>query len=224
MIFAPTDIPREKVLTLDFTRGEAKRVFLIADTHFDHDRIIGLSERDFNCIEQMNETLVKNWNHTIGEEDIVFFLGDMAYGYGSRSVRWWLRRLNGRIIFVKGSHDRGLYPTEQWIGHVFCTNCIMVKAYGREFALTHSGRGLPEGYDGWVIHGHTHQNEPFIKPEWKQVSVSVDVINYTPISLASIIERIEELTKEPTEIASDPSRGMGSYDSGYMGGNINKAF
>jgi calcineurin-like phosphoesterase family protein len=41
-------------------------------------------------------------------------------------------------------------------------------------------------WHGWVIHGHVHNNEmnkyPFINGERKTINVSVELINYEPVS------------------------------------------
>ena len=55
-------------------------VFIISDTHFSHDNIIGYSNRPFNNVEEMNETLVRNWNSVVKPTDWVICLGDFALG------------------------------------------------------------------------------------------------------------------------------------------------
>jgi calcineurin-like phosphoesterase family protein len=48
-------------------------------------------------------------------------------------------------------------------------------------------------FDGdWIIHGHTHTNTPFIDISRKRVNVSVEMINYTPLTM----ERLYQILKE----------------------------
>ena len=53
----------------------------------------------------------------------------------------------------------------------------------------------PFGYEGWIIHGHTHNtsmdDHPFIHQKNKTVNVSSELINYTPLNLDTIISLIE---------------------------------
>ena len=55
------------------------KTFFIADTHFGHKNIIKYCNRPFANIEEMNETLIENWNKAVSAEDAVYILGDFAY-------------------------------------------------------------------------------------------------------------------------------------------------
>lgn len=55
------------------------KIYLTSDCHFNHLNIIKLG-RPFSSIEEMNETIVSNWNDTVGEEDTVYVLGDFFMG------------------------------------------------------------------------------------------------------------------------------------------------
>lgn len=76
--------------------------YLISDLHLNHANIIKYCGRPFRNVEEMNATLVGNWNRVVKEDDTVFFLGDLAFG---RDPLSWLEELNGHIVLIKGSHD-----------------------------------------------------------------------------------------------------------------------
>ena len=78
------------------------RTFVTSDLHLDHTNIIKYCKRPFMNTEDMNKTLVDNWNNTISNKDTVYFLGDMSFGKGSRSADYWLSKLNGNIFFIRG--------------------------------------------------------------------------------------------------------------------------
>lgn len=59
----------------------------------------------------MNETIISNWNNTIGQDDIVFHLGDFCLG-GSAEWTKMLDRLNGRIHLIMGNHDLKIYAKD----------------------------------------------------------------------------------------------------------------
>ena len=62
---------------------DGSKVFFTSDTHFYHGNIIRFCNRPFKDVETMNETIISNWNNTVGQDDIVFHLGDFQ-GYIDR--------------------------------------------------------------------------------------------------------------------------------------------
>lgn len=49
----------------------------------------------------MNESIVNNWNSVVKPEDTVYHFGDFSFG----NPRKFIDRLNGKILFIKCSHD-----------------------------------------------------------------------------------------------------------------------
>lgn len=83
---------------------DGSKVFFTSDTHFYHGNIIRFCNRPFKSVEMMNETIISNWNNTVGQDDIVFHLGDFCLG-GSAEWTKMLDRLNGKIYLILGNHD-----------------------------------------------------------------------------------------------------------------------
>lgn len=75
------------------------RLFFTADTHFGQQRTLELSKRPFKNVEEMDKTLIGNWNSLIKPHDHVFHLGD--FGMYSR-----VKELNGHIHLVFGNYER----------------------------------------------------------------------------------------------------------------------
>lgn len=170
-----------------------RNIFFIADTHFDHANIMRYCHRPFKNVKDMNRTLVRNWNNIVKPRDTVYFLGDWSFGRDSKPARYWIRRLHGKIFSIKGSHDK------KTKGVRFYSRKVIYYG-GYKFLLIHNPRERPENWDGWVIHGHEHNNNtvlyPFINGKRKTINVSVELINYRPISINSLLSlNIDSITK-----------------------------
>ena len=83
---------------------DGSKVFFTSDTHFYHGNIIRFCNRPFKDVEVMNETIISNWNNTVGQDDTIFHLGDFCLG-GSAEWTKILDRLNGKIYLIMGNHD-----------------------------------------------------------------------------------------------------------------------
>ena len=80
----------------NYTLEEAKRVWLISDTHFDHTNIIRYCNRPFRSTKEMNNVVLRNWHKTVASGDVVYFLGDLVFGRESRAPRWWITQFERR--------------------------------------------------------------------------------------------------------------------------------
>src|SRR5438093_8726549 len=81
------------------------RVWFTADTHFGHGGAIGRFKRPFRSARKMDETLILNWNRTVGADDEVWLLVDFAVRMRSERVSELLRDLNGRKHLITGNND-----------------------------------------------------------------------------------------------------------------------
>jgi calcineurin-like phosphoesterase family protein len=195
--------------------------YFTSDTHFGHERIITLCNRPYSSVEEMNESIIDNWNAVVRPSDIVYHLGDVALGTISASLPL-VARLNGRKILVPGNHDRifsgekikqfeRFFPEYQKVfAEVLPEQYPSYFGGGRWAMLCHfpySGdshgedrhadkRPVDEGLP--LIHGHVHNtNIPGTDIPWRQngrqFNVGVDVNNYTPVSEDEIAEWIRSL-------------------------------
>ena len=185
--------PREEHLSVS-----DRPVYLIADAHFDHKNIIRYCHRPFSSVTEMNRAIQDKWNATVGDSGIVYFLGDWSFGRGSRSATYWRRRLKGSIVSIKGSHDKISFETSR-----------VLHVSGYSFLLIHNPRDKRiewlQWHD-WIIHGHVHQRAPFIDGEKKRINVSVEAINYRPVTLEYLLSLDLASIKRMYTIDSQPER------------------
>lgn len=68
------------------------RTFFIADTHFSEDNIRRYENRPFESVEEMDASLIKNWNSVVSSDDEVYVLGDFG---ADKKETYILSKLNG---------------------------------------------------------------------------------------------------------------------------------
>jgi calcineurin-like phosphoesterase family protein len=136
-------------------------------------------------VDEMNQTLLDRYNEVDRDDSNVFFVGDMSFGRGSRKPKWWLSQLRGHITYFKGSHDHGIRPTNMENCH---DDMILDTGVGKVY-IVHEPARVPSDWNGWVIHGHTHDTRLISRP--RHVCVCVEAIDYRPISLDQIREAIK---------------------------------
>ena len=183
--------------TIDYLQiDNREQVYLISDLHFDHTNIIRYTKRPFPATGDMNNAMVKNWTRTVEYNDKVFFLGDLTCGRHRRPIDYWLQKLTGNILFIRGNHDTDIITKAK----VIPTN-YGIRYKGREFLLAHDPY-RPDGFNGWLIHGDKHNNDlnlyPLVNQKRKTANISAELIDYTPISLDRLIELIDTGRKHPT--------------------------
>jgi calcineurin-like phosphoesterase family protein len=165
---------------------EPSNIFVTSDQHLDHTNIIKYCKRPFRTTEEMNDTLIDNWNRTVKKSDTVYLVGDLAFGRGSRNTDYWLNQLNGNIVFIKGNHDKSKNITFH--------DYYILEYQGTNFYLTHDPSNVPKKWKEWAISGHHHNNKPveypYIDKENRRVNISVELTNYTPICIDEILHQI----------------------------------
>ncbi len=174
---------------LDPLPSHPEDIYLIADLHLGHENIIRYCSRPFlvSDVREMDHVLIKNWNYTISPANRVYYLGDLRYGNNALPALQYRQKLKGHITFIAGNHD------DRELGAVPSS---MLDYGGFRFLLVHDPAHSQSAFDGWVIHGHHHNNNlrhyPFIDFEHRRINVSAEVIGYIPVNLKDICELIHE--------------------------------
>ncbi|QLC35558.1 hypothetical protein EFA46_015120 (plasmid) [Halarchaeum sp. CBA1220] len=168
-------------------------MYVLSDTHFGHANIIDYCERPFESVEEMNEALIENWNASVEADDEVVFVGDLTIDGSAEAFLRWITRLNGDIVFVVGDHDHEVLTT---LDDVVVYEHYRFEYGGKRFYCVHDPDDAPTNVDSWVLHGHHHNNwpddYPFVNPDERRVNVSVELLDYGPLSLERLVAALEQ--------------------------------
>jgi len=161
-----------------------KEIFFIADTHWGHKNIIGYNRPQFKDVYEMNDTLVENWNKVVKPKDIIWHLGDVAFG---KDNLFYLAQCNGEKRLVLGNHDT--YPMTEYLQY-------FDKVFGaigyKEAILTHIPVHKQQFFRfKYNIHGHVHHHDPILEMEERYYNVCADHINLTPINWEDIKQELK---------------------------------
>jgi calcineurin-like phosphoesterase family protein len=153
-------------------------------------------------LKKHNEGIIRNWNERVKENDTVIVHGDFCFrntaggkqGEGVRvSADEWIKRLNGRIVFIKGNHDR----------NNSCKTIIeslVIKIGGRKIFCVHKPEHCNTDYEINFV-GHVHTAWKF-KQYYRDgkvidlINVGVDQWNYRPVTYPEIMKQYNWWVKQ----------------------------
>ena len=144
---------------------------------------------NIKSIEEMDSTMISKWNSVVGKDDTVFHLGDFCLCYDNQQLRQLRDSLNGSIILIPGNHD---HPSRLQNFDIFVLDSLYSEGVTILMNnLIFSHRPLLNIPCSMVnVHGHIHD-----KPSYgRYLNVSVDVTNYTPLSLEEVLKRAKEIS------------------------------
>lgn len=135
--------------------------YYISDLHLGHKNVIHLDHRPFFDMEQMEETIVINWNAAVRPNDTVYILGDFCWGKEDEWLRI-LRRLKGKKVLIKGNHDLKDFADELKKHFIDITPYKEIDDNGRKVILCHfpilfyKHSNNPKYY---MLCGHVHRTK-----------------------------------------------------------------
>jgi len=147
-----------------------------------------LKERIEAAVHYIDDTMIKNWNSVVAPEDDVWHIGD--FSLSRKTVAGdYLPKLNGRLHLVRGNHDgESTWAHHQW---AFSEHYAERGTQGTNLVMSHYAMRHWNGSFGdkgsIQLHGHSHGQ---MSPLKNQCDVGVDVWDFRPVSLQSILERV----------------------------------
>jgi calcineurin-like phosphoesterase family protein len=192
-----------------------QKLWFTSDTHYDHKNICSATTnwvgaenltRKFSSLDQMNDELVNSINAKVGQDDILFHLGDWSFN-GFENIRKFRERIVCKNVhLILGNHDHHIERNKDDIQSIFSSvNHYLQLEVKREltpdqmkvgvlghikFVLMHYPIASWNGMNDGVIHlhGHVHLSNNLRVADGKAMDVGVDGNNYEPIELNEIIK------------------------------------
>ena len=171
-------------------------IFFTADEHYYHFNIIKYCKRSFRNIEDMNKKLINMHNSIVSKNSVVIHLGDFSLGGIDETIDI-IESLNGRHIFLQGSHDKWLrgfdrIPESKLFLDTLHDILQVIVSEGPLIVCCHYAMRIwPSSHHGsWHVFGHSHGTLP---PQGKSVDVGVDSHHFMPVSLKQLKDIMEKL-------------------------------
>lgn len=181
--------------------------YFTSDLHIGHENIIRFCARPFSSLEEMDSTLIANWNSRVKERDDIYILGDMFYRK-NEGVEEVLRKLKGKKHLIIGNHDYSWMKKIE-IGKYFVEveSLLVLKEEGRVMTLFHYPiMSWPHMYHGsYCIFGHIHNSAnnddywPLIEKNPYMLNAGVDVNGFYPVTFAELKRNNEEYKRKAEE-------------------------
>lgn len=167
--------------------------WFLSDPHFSHKNILKyeFNFRPYRDTNEMDEVIIENYNKTVNEGDLVFWLGDMFFCNASRMQYIVDRLVPTRNILIRGNHDKGVTDSKfRKLGF----DPHKMYQYG-EYILTHQpiskeNMDILRSFDKRFknVCGHVH-SDPTGLPDNICQCVSLEIIEMKPISEEELYNR-----------------------------------
>jgi calcineurin-like phosphoesterase family protein len=190
-----------------------KNIFFTSDWHIGHANSIVFDNRPFKDLDHMHRVLINNYNSSVKENDICYFLGDV--GFDRASTGEVISKLNGTKVVIVGNHDFGynalydlgfdivLHQATLFLGKnkITLSHCPLMGVYredtegmigaikGSNWHGEHKHQRFSVKDEGqFHLHGHIHSPNrgKSTKILDRQFDVGVPANNYRPVSLSAI--------------------------------------
>ena len=192
--------------------NKGQKLWFTSDTHYNHANICSSTTqwidpvtcREFNSLEHMNTHLVDNINEVVGEDDILFHLGDWSFGGFEQIAKFRNRIVCKNVHIITGNHDHHIENNRDGIQSLFSSvnkylNLNVKWNVGtplmgeQRFALMHfpiaSWDNMARG--AIHLHGHCHLTTDIRIGPGKMMDVGVDGNGLYPIDMNRILKLME---------------------------------
>ncbi len=198
---------------MKLTLNKGQKLWFTSDTHYNHGNICSATTqwtdpvtcREFTSLEKMNAHLVGNINETVGENDILFHLGDWSFG-GFEQIELFRNQINCKNVhIITGNHDHHIENNKEGIQSIFSSvnkylNLVVKWNVGtplmgeQRFALMHFPIASWDNMARGAIHLHGHVHFPADKRigVGKMMDVGCDGNELYPIEMGEVLKLMRD--------------------------------
>jgi calcineurin-like phosphoesterase family protein len=165
-------------------------IWFTADLHLGHKNIIEYCDRPFSTVEEMDETLIKNWNNCVKKNDIIIVLGDFIWN--EQNIEGYSKRLKGQIHLIRGCHDKLEVEEYTKFGVMLLDPLSLYDhSYVQIIILCHyqMKTWYKSHYNSWHLFGHSHGQAV---EYGKSMDVGVDCNDYKPVSMQQVTKIMDD--------------------------------
>ena len=165
-------------------------IYFTSDLHLGDNGLIFIKQRPFETVEEMNETLINNYNAIVSDDDTVYILGDLCNRVNIDTANKLISRMKGRKYLLRGNHDKH-YDPELFVG---IKDILKTTFEEVPFVLMHYPLlAWPRMNSGSIqLHGHMHGNKDYNLQNRengiRRFDVGISANDYKPVSLDAIFE------------------------------------
>ena len=188
--------------------NKGQRLWFTSDTHYNHANICSATTkwnnpttiREFKTLEHMNSHLVGNINEVIGQDDILFHLGDWSFGGFEQIEKFRNQIICKNVHIITGNHDHHIERNHEGCQSLFSSvnkyldlnvkYNVGTPLMGEvRFALMHfpiaSWDNMARG--AIHLHGHVHFNPNKRLQTGKMMDVGCDGNMLYPIDMSEVL-------------------------------------
>jgi len=166
----------ERVLE-EFPPGNIQADYAWSDQHFGHKNIIRYADRPFADLDEMRETMIKNYNDTVKGGSCVW-VGDVAF-LPDEEANKILHRCQGHKILIVGNHD---IHKKRGVKKLHFDEIYSMGYMGDNVFTHYPMQGLP----AFNVHGHEHVNGNESLVSNFHFNVNVEFHNYAPVKISEL--------------------------------------
>jgi calcineurin-like phosphoesterase family protein len=198
---------------MKLTLNKGQKLWFTSDTHYNHGNICSATTqwtnpvtcREFESLEKMNAHLVGNINEKVGENDILFHLGDWSFG-GFEQIELFRNQIVCKNVhIITGNHDHHIENDREGCQSLFSSvnkylNLVVKWNVGtplmgeQRFALMHfpiaSWDNMARG--AIHLHGHVHFEADKRIGVGKMMDVGCDGNELYPIEMGEVLKLMRD--------------------------------